>query len=219
MLGKLFGRKKEKPKATATALAVEEPLDEDETIVISLTDDEQPAPAAVRLELEDSPEPGPSSSLRPEAAKPPRQMVAGRAAAPDDTQVWTGEDPATTGVPTQPPAEDLALTAGWLVITSEKGRGRSYPVKLGRNKLGRGRENAICIEVGDSTISKDNHVTLAADPKTKRFFAIPGDSTNFAYLNDEPLLEARALEDKAVLQVGATVFTFVQFAGNYVDWD
>lgn len=219
MLGKLFGRKKEKPKATATAQAAEQPLDEDETIVISLTDDEQPKPADVRLEFEDPAAPAPSHRFRPEASKPPRQMVSGRSAAPDDTQVWTGPDFQTSSPVAPAEARGLELTAGWLVITSEKGRGRSYPVKLGRNKLGRGQDNAICVEVGDSTISKDNHVTLAADPKTKRFFAVPGDSTNFAYLNDEPLLEPKALEDKAVLQVGATVFTFVQFAGNYVDWE
>ena len=95
----------------------------------------------------------------------------------------------------------------------------SYPVRLGRNKLGRGSGNTIDVQVGDTAISKDNHITLAADPKTKRFFAIPGDSTNLAYVNDEPLLEPQEITDKAVLQVGETVFVFLQFAGNYVDWE
>ena len=113
----------------------------------------------------------------------------------------------------------LQLLVGWLVIVSETGRGQIYPVRVGRNKLGRGAQNDIAVQVGDASISKDNHLTIAADPKTKRFFAVPGDSTNLAYLNEEPLLEAKEIEDKAVLQTGATVFTFVQFAGNYIDWE
>lgn len=212
MLGKLFGKKKEAAKAKTASPGADKLIDEDETIVIDLTSEDHPDPDAVRLQLDEPPE-------RP--APPPETAPPTAAAGEDDTEIWTGPGApeAAGGLVSDAADTNSHLTAGWLVITSENGRGRSFPVKIGRNNLGRGADNAISVQIGDTSISKDNHVTVAADPKTKRFFAIPGDSTNFAYLNDEPLLEPKELEDKAILQIGATVFTFVQFAGNYIAWE
>ncbi len=241
MLGKIFkkGTKDTKAAASPAKAADSGPddlIDEDKTIVIDLTSDEQVDPDEVRLQLDDAPSPVPASGTasqrQPEVRTAPAEPGDG-----DDTEVWTGGSPEEPG-PVETPwqaaaggstaldasssAEDeksRRLIVGWLVVTSEQGRNMSYPVRLGRNKLGRGSGNTIDVQVGDAAISKDNHITLAADPKTQRFFAVPGDSTNLAYVNDEPLLGPQEITDKAVLQVGETVFVFLQFAGNYVAWE
>ena len=117
-------------------------------------------------------------------------------------------------------AVDLsAPVAGLLMVVEGLGQGLIFCVSLGRNKIGRGPGNEICLNVGDDAISRHNHATIAADPKTKRVFLIPGDSTNLAYLDEEPLLESCELRDKATIQLGETKAIFIQVLGNYIDWD
>lgn len=155
----------------------------------------------------------------------------------DRTQVWTAggtaprpasQDPvaaAQDATVLQEPrahadsaAHDLPLTAGLLMIVEGKGRGQILGLGLGRNKLGRGEDNEVVINYGDDAISRSNHATIAVDPKTERFFMVPGDSTNLAYLDEEPLLEVKEIADKSVIQLGETKLIFVQVLGNYLDW-
>ncbi len=233
MLGKLFRKKSSTAAKTGsrarTVDAPEDLIDEDETIVIDLTSETHPRPEDIRLSLEED---HPVGAAQGETVSPPATTPAPPAGpdAGEDTEIWTGEGPGANAADARQQASrsakpivrevgDERLTVGWLVVTSDNGRGVSYPVRPGRNKLGRAETNAICVELGDSAISKDGHLTIAADPKSRRFYAIPGDSTNLVYLNEEPLLEAQEIADKAILQVGQTSFVFVQFAGNYVDWE
>ena len=74
------------------------------------------------------------------------------------------------------------------------------------------------LDTGDPAISKDDQLVIAADPKNRRYFLVPGDSTNLAYLDDQPLLESCELRDKAVIQIGETKMLFIQLFGNYLDW-
>jgi hypothetical protein len=59
---------------------------------------------------------------------------------------------------------------------------------------------------------------LAADPKHQRYFLVPGNSTNLAYVDDQPLLESCEIVDKAVIQIGETKVLFIQLFGNYLEW-
>ena len=111
-----------------------------------------------------------------------------------------------------------APKAGLLMIIEGKSRGTIFGVNLGRNKLGRGPDNEIRIDNGDDAISRSNHAVIAADPKTRKIFLVPGDSTNLTYLNEAPLLEAKEIEDKATIQLGDTKMILIQILGNYVDW-
>ena len=108
--------------------------------------------------------------------------------------------------------------SAWLAVTTKTQNGRIYHLSTGRNSIGRNSENQICIDIGDQNISSRNHVSIVADPKTKKFYVVPGESTNLAYLNEVPVLESCELKDKDKIQIGMTEFIFIQFYGNYVDW-
>lgn len=243
MFNKILGIKDKKKGASdnSTTSTQTDPLvDEDETIVIDLGGHENPHPDDVRIEIDESapaPEQTPSHTPAPETnSDTPNKPAAilqdiSTDFDGDETVIWTGKIDAAEGKTSSPQPDNApddphilssdqpsSLTVGWLVVSEGDNRGRAFPVRIGRNKVGRGATNAVNIDIGDTAISKDNHITLAADPKTQRFFAIPGDSTNFAYLNGEPLLEAKEIEDKTAMQIGNTSFVFVQFIGHYVDW-
>ncbi len=202
------------PRAAAT-------VDEDETIVVDLMGDQPPSSRNIRLEFEPPAQPAPPQ--RPSAEPSGRREPALSIPDEDRTEIITvGDLNRLTGnttvnaAPSPTPAE--ALVPGWLCVASGPQRGVSHPVRMGRSKIGRGPNNQIILAVGDDTISTDAHVTIAADPKTQRFYAVPGDSTNLAYVDGTPLLDVREIKDGTKLQLGLTELVFIQCFGNYVDW-
>ena len=215
-------------------------VDSDETIVINMSEEERFAPDEVRVQLDAAPA-APEPATQAPAARPSGPAPADGAtdADGDHTQIWTASDaasdragpsseaeqlspvvtrPSGAGSPLSSAAIDVGLTAGLLILTEGPQRGRVFAVNLGRNRIGRGPDNDIVLDTGDPAISKADHLVIAADPKTRRYFLVPGDSTNLAYLDDQPLLDSCEIADKAVIQIGETKLVFIQLFGNYLDW-
>lgn len=192
-------------------------VDSEETIVINMSEEERFAPDEVRVQLDAAPAAPQSKPASPAASAPSDS---------DHTQVWTASDAASDRDETLPTdayanssaAIDVGVTAGLLILTEGPQRGRVFAVNLGRNRIGRGADNDIVLDTGDPAISKDDHLVIAADPKNQRFFLVPGNSTNLAYLDDQPLLETCEIADKTVIQIGETKLVFIQLFGNYLDW-
>ncbi len=208
---KKFFRNRNKGDAPPPAPSPATPkVDEDETIVINLSggaETETP-----RVVLEEPVEPSVAPAPKPAAAPTGDQ---------DETQVFipggTKSEPETE--PATSAGSSDGPVAGWLVTSSADNRGRSFAITLGRNSIGRGADNAICVDLGDTTIARSNHAAIAADPVSRKFYLVPGDSRNLAYFNGAPLLEAQEISDRDKIQLGSTEFMLVQFLGNYVDWD
>ena len=215
-------------------------VDSDETIVIDMSAEESFAPDEVRVQFDAAPT-QPEPSAQAPAAPPSGSASPDTATNADDdhTQIWTASEaspepagpstavdqyeptvsnPPMSGAPTSSAVIDVGLTAGLLILTDGPQRGRVFAVNLGRNRIGRGPENDIILDTGDAAISKEDHLVIAADPKNRRYFLVPGDSTNLAYVDDQPLLELREIADKAVIQIGETKLMFIQLFGNYTDW-
>jgi|GEM_PF-2468904 pSer/pThr/pTyr-binding forkhead associated (FHA) protein len=181
-------------------------VDEDETIVINLSGGGETETPRVVLE---------------EPAKPTFQPDAAPTGDQDETEVYI-----PGGAETEPEVRGTVSAgtsdgpvAGWLVTSSAENRGQSFAITLGRNSIGRGAENSICVDLGDTTIARSNHVAIAADPVSRKFYLVPGESRNLAYFNGSPLLEAQEISDRDKIQLGSTEFMLVQFLGNYIDWD
>ncbi len=197
-------------------------VDSDETIVINMSAEERFAPDEVRVQFDaDAGEPEPIAQTPATSASAPDTTAN---ADGDHTQIWTAGEvtsdpvPPSIDTPTSVAAIDVGLTAGLLILAEGPQRGRVFAVNLGRNRIGRGPENDIIIDTGDTAISKDDHLVLAADPKNRRYFLVPGNSTNLAYVDDRPLLESCEIADKAVIQIGETKLVFIQLLGNYLEW-
>jgi hypothetical protein len=211
---------KSKPPAKAgPSPRIQPTVDEDETIVVDLMGDQPPASRHIRLEFE---QPAPTAAPPRPAPDPAGRMEPALSHPDDRTEIVTvGDLNRATGAVTAPapsPAPAQALVPGWLCVISGPGRGVSHPIRMGRSKVGRSANNQVVLAVGDETISAEAHVTIAADPKTQRFYAVPGDSTNLAYVDGMPLLDVREIQDGAKLQLGLTELVFIQCFGNYVDW-
>ena len=241
MLKKIFSKKGKPGKPGDISPATKAPIiDEDETIVINLTGTEKPPTEDISLKPAaqseaNAPEPEPEvrlavleepklrlyteTAVESTPAPAATDTVAMPAAHGDETVVLrtsTLQEPATgSSAPQNTVSTDVA---GWLCVTSEAMQGASYSVTSGRNTVGRAETNDLSIEHDDAMISRETHMSIVADPKSQKFYLVPGETKNLTYLNGEPLLAPGEISDRDKIQIGVTEFIFVQYYGNYTDW-
>lgn len=133
--------------------------------------------------------------------------------------------PQTPGYPTPPVSagtphkENLGPVAGWLVVVSGPGRGRSVEVGYGYNSIGRNPSNEICLPFNDTSISDVGHAFLAYDNRGHRSYVTHGQGRNMIYLNDTPVLGTVEITAGSALRIGNTVLIFVPFCSMERNWD
>ncbi|MBQ3865221.1 MAG: hypothetical protein II781_05215, partial [Clostridia bacterium] len=107
---------------------------------------------------------------------------------------------------------------GWLVCVKGANFGRSYSICAGRNSIGRGQDNRICI-AGDMSISRQKQAFLIYEPRHKDFFLAPGEASGLTYLNGEYLSEMKKLSASDKIDMGEATFLFVPLCGEEFSWE
>ncbi len=110
---------------------------------------------------------------------------------------------------------------GWLVCIKGENEGISFPLKLGRNFIGRGADMDVVLK-NDKSVSRKKHAIVLYEPRTKSFIAQPGESRELVYLNDEVVLTSERLKAYDILAVGNSELSFIPFCGpkfSWEDWD
>ena len=116
------------------------------------------------------------------------------------------------------PTETM-LTAGWLVITSPKGRGKNYTLTYGMNTLGRSSSNHVCIDNDDHAISREKHATIIYDFENREFYIQHNDGKYLTYLNGELVSGLTPLKERNNIKIGHTEFIFIPLCGESFSWD
>ncbi|MBG03895.1 MAG: hypothetical protein CMM59_07440 [Rhodospirillaceae bacterium] len=239
MLKKIFSKKGKSGKPGDGSPATKAPIvDEDETIVINLTGAEKPPTEDISIKPTAQRETAaPETEVRLAVTEEPKLRLDTETTAESTPETTTTE---TVAVPTAHGDETVVLrtstlqepasgssaaqntvstdVAGWLCVISEAMQGASYSVTSGRNTVGRAETNDLSIENDDAMISRETHMSIVADPKSQKFYLVPGETKNLTYLNGEPLLAPGEISDRDKIQIGVTEFIFVQYYGNYTDW-
>lgn len=104
----------------------------------------------------------------------------------------------------------------WLVSLSGATRGESFPVRMGRNVIGRDRRSDIV--VNDDQASS-HHADLVFRPEERRFILMDHNSTNGTYVNETEIEPRRDLADKDVIRIGAHRFLFTPLCHDGFHWD
>ena len=173
--------------------------------------------------------------VRPRAVEPsPARSLAGvpggaAAAAADATGSRgghrSGSAPALAAV--QPPPMERTVAAAqvnatkryvvaWLVGLSGASRGESFPVRMGRNVIGRDRRSDIVIHDDQAS---SHHADLVFRPEEKRFILMDHNSTNGTYVNENEIEPRRDLAAKDVIRIGAQRFLFTPLCHDGFYWD
>lgn len=176
--------------------------------------------------------------VRPRAIEPsPRSMSGGVSAAVPASEArphrpTTSSAPALAAVQPSPratqssPMERTVAAAqlhaskryvvGWLVGLNGVSRGESFPVRMGRNVIGRDRRSDIVIQDDQASA---HHADLVFRPEERRFILMDHNSTNGTYVNESEIEPRRDLTAKDVIRIGGQKFLFTPLCHDGFYWD
>ncbi|MFK7746185.1 MAG: FHA domain-containing protein [Roseobacter sp.] len=113
---------------------------------------------------------------------------------------------------------DSAFPVGWLVVISDQGRGACFALHDGVSTIGRSKDQTVCLNFGDNSISRSNHVSVAYDAEQNKFFIGHGGKSNLVRLNSAPLLSTEELRSKDVIRLGETKLRFIALCEDDFRW-
>jgi hypothetical protein len=187
----------------------------------------QPPPAAV-LPATPAPQLSAAEAVREaktpgrghfEAGEPTTRVVRGKGSDPGPvdqsvrTQVVRGKPKVARENFEQDPV------VGWLVVIGGPGLGAFRPVFEGNNTIGRGEDQRIPIDFGDTTISSTEQAYIRYDSMDRSFLFVPNlAKTNVVAVNNKKPTGAVKLEQMDVISMGRTQLAFVPFCGEEFDW-
>ena len=126
-------------------------------------------------------------------------------------------DPFENGAPTPTTAERL-YPVGWLVVAEGPGRGHSFALHAGVSTIGRGADQSVTLDYGDTSISREKHAAIAYDDETNGFYLGHGGKSNIVRLNGRPVLSTEDLHHGDRVRVGETTLRFVALCGTEFTW-
>ena len=107
---------------------------------------------------------------------------------------------------------------GWLVVVEGPGRGHSMPLRTGVSQLGRGDDQSVQLDFGDTSISRDNHASIAFDEERRGFYIGHGGKANLVRLNNAPVLSTELVVNGDLIRIGETTLQLVAFCGEDFAW-
>lgn len=105
---------------------------------------------------------------------------------------------------------------GWLVGLSGSARGESYPVRMGRNVIGRDKRSDIVVPDDQAS---SHHADLVFRPEERRFILMDHNSTNGTYVNEAEIEPRRDLSGNDVIRIGSHRFLFMPLCHEGFYWD
>ncbi len=128
-----------------------------------------------------------------------------------------GEPSANAEVPKQM-ADPIDPIVGWLVCIQGKRYGECFTIGAGKNSIGRGSGNRIRIE-GDAQVSRSQHAHIIYEPKSRKFFLQPGDSSGLTYLNQQLVLMPELLKERDEIGLNESRFLFIPLCNESFSWE
>lgn len=119
----------------------------------------------------------------------------------------------------QPASAPITYRAvGWLVVVEGPGCGHSMPLRTGASQVGRGDDQTVQLDFGDTSISRQNHASIAFDEEQRAFFIGHGGKANLVRLNEAPVLSTERLKHGDKIRIGETTLQLVAFCGDDFSW-
>ncbi len=108
---------------------------------------------------------------------------------------------------------------GWIMVVKGPGHGACFTLTAGASKIGRGEGQAVRLDFGDTSISRDNHAAIAYDDEQRKFYLGHGGKANLVRLNDMPVLSTEPLNDGDHIRIGETTLRFLALCGPDFVWE
>lgn len=116
------------------------------------------------------------------------------------------------------PEKDASFPVGWLVVIDGPGRGTATSLYDGVSQIGRGKTQAVQLNFGDNSISRENHAAIAFDSEQGEFFIGHGGKANLVRLNNQPVLSTQKIASHDTIRIGETTLLFIGLCGPDFSW-
>lgn len=113
----------------------------------------------------------------------------------------------------------VKFPVGWIAVIGGQGRGEVFALHTGMSQIGRGEDQAIQLDFGDTSISRSNHAAIVYDPEMHKFFLGHGGKSNVVRLNDAPLISNEVLKTGDIIRLGETTLKFVALCDDEFNWE
>ncbi len=113
---------------------------------------------------------------------------------------------------------DDPFPVAWLVVVAGPGLGASFALHDGVSKIGRGDDQTVCLNFGDNSISRENHVSIAYDSEQNALFIGQSGRSNIVRLNNKPLLSTEQMRSGDQVRIGETTLRLVALCGDDFSW-
>lgn len=112
----------------------------------------------------------------------------------------------------------VKFPAGWIVVIQGPGRGASFTLENGVSQIGRGEEQTVRLDFGDTAVSRNNHAAIAYDDEQGKFYLGHGGKSNLVRLNGVPVLSTEEMTNGDQIRIGETTLKFVALCGEEFTW-
>ncbi len=137
---------------------------------------------------------------------------------PGDVFAATEDKPADKPEADAGPAADF-FPVGWIFVLDGPGRGACFSLHSGVSQIGRGHGQAVRLDFGDTSISRNNHAAVAFDEEQNTFFLGHGGKSNLVRLNGKPVLSTEEMSNGDEIRIGETTLKFVALCGEEFSWN
>lgn len=114
---------------------------------------------------------------------------------------------------------ETLFPAGWVAVIDGPGEGNAVPVFGRVCVIGRGADQDIRLDFGDTSISRDKHAAIAFDDEQNKFYLGHGGKSNMIRLNGRPVLSTEELSHGDTIRIGETTLRFVALCGADFTWN
>lgn len=114
---------------------------------------------------------------------------------------------------------ETLFPAGWVAVIDGPGEGNAVPVFSRVCVIGRGADQDIRLDFGDTSISRDKHAAIAFDDEQNKFYLGHGGKSNMIRLNGRPVLSTEELSHGDTIRIGETTLRFVALCGADFTWN
>jgi hypothetical protein len=111
-----------------------------------------------------------------------------------------------------------SFPVGWLVVVKGPGRGTAFTLQGGVAQIGRGAGQAVRLDFGDNSISRENHAAVAYDDESQTFYIGHGGKANLVRRNGRPVLSTEEMSPGDLIVIGETTLKFVPLCGPQFSW-
>ncbi|MXQ09516.1 FHA domain-containing protein [Alphaproteobacteria bacterium GH1-50] len=113
---------------------------------------------------------------------------------------------------------ETKFPVGWIIVIEGPGRGTCFTMFNGVSQIGRGEDQAVRLDFGDTSISRNNHAAVAYDDEQAKFFLGHGGKSNLVRLNGRPVLSTEELSNGDTIRIGETTLKFVSLCDENFSW-